>query len=92
MKGKKTGGRQPGSVNKVTSNTKQLISELLSDYSGSGLMTKDFKSLDAKDRMIIAEKLMQYVLPKMQSVGIDLDNNKNKTIEDKLIELSEENE
>lgn len=92
MKGKKTGGRQKGTANKVTKMSKQLITELLTDYSDSGLMTSDFKALEPKDRMTIAEKLMQYVIPKMQSVGIEVSEDNQKTIEDTLIKLAQDNE
>lgn len=93
MKGKKTGGRQVGSVNKVTAISKDIIAELLSEYKSSGLMDSDFRSIDPKDRLQIAEKLMNYIMPKVQSVAIDLNQNEQKkTIEDELAELSKDPE
>lgn len=90
---KKTGGRQKGSQNKVTSMTKQVIAELLATYSESGLMSEDFKALEPKDRMTCAEKLMQYIMPKMQSTSVDLTaRNADITIEQRLRQLSEDNE
>ncbi len=72
-KRKKTGGRQKGTPNKATAIGRQTILELLTNYSDSGLMSKDFLALeDPKDRLLIAEKLFQYVMPKMQSTAIDL--------------------
>lgn len=93
MKGKKTGGRVKGTPNKVTGMSKAIINELLADYSGSGLMSKDFLALDGKDRLAIAEKLMQYVLPRMQSTSVDIavDNDK-KTLEETLSTLANEDE
>ncbi len=62
---------------------------LLADYSNSGLMTSDFMALDPKDRLVIAERLMQYTMPKMQATAIDLSTGDNeKTIEDRLAELA----
>lgn len=91
--GKKTGGRQKGTPNKSTMLGKAAIVELLADYSNSGLMSSDFATLDPKDRLAIAEKLMQYVMPKMQSTSIDLNTEeKSKTIEDVLSDLSGESE
>lgn len=88
---KKTGGRVAGTPNKVTSLTKAAISQLLTNYKDSGLMDSDFRSLEPKDRMMIAEKLMQYTMPKIQSVEVDLSENMRKrTIEDRLLELSSE--
>lgn len=90
-KGKKTGGRQKGSVNKVTALSKTVIADLLAEYHSSGLMNKDFRDLEPKDRMAITEKMMQYVLPKMQSTSVDLSTSENKkTIEDTLAELANE--
>lgn len=91
--GKKTGGRQKGTPNKATMLGKGAICELLSDYSNSGLMASDFATLDPKDRLAIAEKLMQYVMPKMQSTSVDITTEeKSKTIEDMLTDLAGENE
>lgn len=89
--GKKTGGRSKGTPNKATTLGKSAIVELLSDYSNSGLMASDFAMLEPKDRLLIAEKLMQYTMPKMQATSIDItDTERKKTIEDTLAELSGE--
>lgn len=90
MKGKKTGGRQAGTPNKTTAMNKSIITQMLAQYNDSGLMSSDFLSLDPKDRISIAEKLMQYVMPKIQSVDMNVAAEvKERTIEDKLIELSQ---
>ncbi len=90
-KGKKTGGRTKGTPNKSTMLGKEVIVSLLSDYSESGLMTSDFMALEPKDRLVIAERLMQYTMPKMQSTAVDLSvGEKSKTIEDRLAELAGE--
>lgn len=92
-KGVRYGGRSKGTPNKTTMATKELITNLLSEYSNSGKMSLDFNALDPKDRLAIAEKLMQYVMPKIQSVAVDLQNADSKiTIETRLRELSEEEE
>lgn len=89
--GKKTGGRQKGTPNKSTLLGKAAIVELLADYNNSGLMASDFATLDPKDRLAIAEKLMQYVMPKMQSTSVDITTEeKSKTIEDMLSDLAGE--
>lgn len=85
------GGRQKGTPNKSTTLGKEVIASLLADYSESGLMAADFMALDPKDRMMIAEKLMQYTIPKMQATAIDITSTeKEKTIEDRLAELAAE--
>jgi hypothetical protein len=91
--GKKTGGRKKGTPNKATMLGKEVIVSLLSDYSNSGLMASDFMALEPKDRLVIAERLMQYTMPKMQATAIDLNTGeKEKTIEDRLAELAGEDE
>ena len=87
-KGRKTGGRPPGAANKVTRPVKEVISNLLSDYSNSGLMESDFADLEPKERMYMAEKLIQYIVPKMQSVAMSGDIDKPVTIEARLAELA----
>lgn len=91
--GKKTGGRKKGTPNKSTTLGKEVIVSLLTDYSNSGLMTSDFMALDPKDRLVIAERLMQYTMPKMQATAIDLNTgDREKTIEDRIAELAGEDE
>ena len=92
MKGKKTGGRTKGTPNKATQFGKQLIQDILTDYSNTGAMAKDFNALEPKDRLGIMVKLTAFVTPKPQSVDMTVTDHRNKTIEDILIALSEENE
>ena len=88
-KGKKYGGRVAGTPNKVTALTKSAIAELLAGYHDSGKMQEDFDAIeDPKDRLVIAEKMMQYVMPKMQAVAFTDADEKPITIEKTLIELS----
>lgn len=86
----KNGGRKKGTPNKATALCRETISALLNDYQESGLMLADFTALEPKDRLMIAEKMMQYAIPKMQSTAIDITAESAKTIEDTLIALSEE--
>lgn len=88
----KTGGRQKGTPNKSTILNKKIINDLLADYNDSGLMSKDFVNLEPKDRLLIAEKLMQYVMPKMQSTSVDLttSTDEKKTLEATLSDLSKD--
>jgi hypothetical protein len=87
----KVGGRQKNTPNKTPSPVKTIIANLLEEYSNSGQMSMDFNCLDPKDRLAIAEKLSQYVMPKIQAVSVDVDSSVTKiTIEQELIELSRE--
>lgn len=88
--GRKTGGRVKGSINKTTAVTKEVISDMLANYRESGLMYSDFMQLEPKDRLLITEKLMQYIMPKIQAVDMNMVAEvKERTIEDKLIALSQ---
>lgn len=88
MKGKKTGGRKAGTPNKATAAMRTTIANLLNDYSESGLLDSDFRALKPVDRIYIAEKLLQYTTPKLQSIEADVRHEEDKTIEDKLVALS----
>lgn len=87
----KTGGRQKGSPNKVTSAVKECISKMLTDYTNSETFLKDFAVLEPKERLMIAERLMNYVVPKMQSVAVEDVNKEKKSTVDLLIQLRDGN-
>ncbi|WP_278694582.1 hypothetical protein [Prevotella nigrescens] len=87
----KTGGRVKGTPNKITALNRKAIEKVLADYNESGLFTQDFLSLEPKDRIAIAEKLIQYTTPKMQSTTVDLvAENTECTIDIMLRKLAEE--
>lgn len=86
----KYGGRAKGTPNKATTLCRETISAMLSEYQESGLMLADFTALEPKDRLAIAEKMMQYTMPKMQSTNVGITTEGKKTIEDTLIALSQE--
>lgn len=89
----KTGGRVKGTPNKNPKPLKAAVARLLDEYNQSGKMDMDFGCIDPLERIKIAEKLMQYVMPKIQSVAVDVNAaDENKTIEDRLRELSEKQE
>ena len=90
MKGQKTGGRQKGTPNKITSDTKTAIADLLQKYATSGDMEKDSKAIkSAKDRLYVAEKFAQYIIPKQQAISAEISADvAEKTIEQRLEELS----
>lgn len=69
----KTGGRQAGTPNKFTGTLKEFVVNLVDENREQ--INKDLKKLTPKDRLNILERLMQYVLPKQQSVKADVDYN-----------------
>ena len=69
-KGVRYGGRQKGTPNKATASIREAVDNVLGGYMNNGQMLEDFKVLDAKERLEIAIKLMQFVYPKMKSVDV----------------------
>jgi hypothetical protein len=64
------GGRQRGTPNKTTQTLRTRIDKLLQD--NFDLIQEDFTTLIPRDRLLIYERLLQYVLPKRQQTAIDL--------------------
>lgn len=96
MKGKKTGGRVAGTPNKTSAVVRGAIAKMLDGYFNSETFAQDIAELDPKDRVAAMEKFAAYVAPKLQTTTLDVASETKKTIEDKLVELSgdddEENE
>jgi hypothetical protein len=68
---KKTGGRSKGTPNKVTTDLRTWVTELLD--ANRQQIAKDIKQLEPQQRVIIFEKLLSYSVPKMQSVETKID-------------------
>ncbi len=98
--GNKTGGRQKGTPNKANARFKSAIGEFLDWYMNGdpdakeeqfrrGLMKQDLLMVKPYERLQIVEKLMQYTVPKMQTVAIDAEvtERQQKTTE-RIAELS----
>ncbi|MDZ4844305.1 MAG: hypothetical protein SH857_02020 [Chitinophagales bacterium] len=66
--GIKTGGREKGTPNKVTSELRERINNFLSDKWTA--IEKDFESLEPKERLMFYEKLLSYGLPKLQNIAL----------------------
>ena len=73
----KTGGRDKGTPNKVTSDLRTSIKQIIDDNIEQ--IKNDFAGLEAKDRLIIFERLLQYVIPKKRE---DETQDTNKTQSD----------
>ena len=82
-----------GTENKVTRFTREVLANIIDKYQSTGQLDADLLMLEPKDRLVIMERFMQYTLPKMQSVSVDVDGGSvTKTIEDKLRAHMEETE
>lgn len=65
------GGRAKGTPNKVTASTRAWLSDLLQKHRKK--FERDFKDLPADKRVQVYERLLQYVLPKQQTMSVDVD-------------------
>ncbi len=91
-KGIKTGGRQAGTPNKTSAVVRGAIAKMLDEYFNSETFVSDIANLDSKDRVVVMEKFAAYVAPKLQTTTLDMTVDNKKTIEDKLAELSQDEE
>lgn len=62
----KTGGRAAGTPNKVTSDLRRAVSDLIER--NWERIQGDMDALEPKDRLMFIEKLLSYSLPKLSSV------------------------
>lgn len=86
----KTGGRKRGTPNKVTQDLREWVSSLIDRNRLQ--VENDLKNLEPKDRLQILEKLMSYVLPKLQSVDqkINFDQLTDEQIDHIINNISDE--
>ena len=64
-------GRPIGTTNKTTSNFRQWIGAFLDGQRPQ--IVKDWEVLEPKDRILMFEKLMRFVLPTLQSTTLQSD-------------------
>ena len=69
--GKKFGGRQQGTPNKLTKELRSVLKDVL--YEEIDRLPERLDELDTKDRLELLVKLMPFVFPKVQSVSQSLD-------------------
>ena len=83
--GKKTGGRQKGTPNKITALAKGMIEKWLETH--NTIPEGDVMPLDPKDRVKVSTEFIKIIMPK--NISID-DGEVKLTIEDKLAKLAGE--
>jgi len=67
----KTGGRQPGSQNRVTSEMKAWLTEIIEDNKPQ--FVENLKKLEPEKHVQIVEKLLAYIVPKPQNLDIQIE-------------------
>ena len=85
----KAGGRKAGTPNKVTTDLRQRITNLIEKNFEK--IEADFSKLDSEKRLIILERYLKYTLPPLQNLNIQADiKNKLEGMSDQqLNELAE---
>jgi hypothetical protein len=67
-------GRPAGSQNKVTVEIRQRINDIVENQLQT--FESDLQAIEPKDRLQMIEKLLSYLIPKMQAQSIEIDINK----------------
>jgi len=58
----KSGGRKAGTPNKISADARIFIKNMLME--NEELLMRDFALLEPKDRLLIMERLLNYIIPK----------------------------
>ena len=67
----KYGGRIAGTPNKVTSEVRQYIDNILTQNFTPEKVEKELKKLEPKDRLYFYVKLIDYVIPKKKHIEVE---------------------
>lgn len=67
-KNTKTGGRKPGTPNRLTSELRIILKDIVADELEK--LPEILDKLDVKDRVEATIKLMAFVLPKVEAVNL----------------------
>jgi len=65
-------GRPPGKPNKVTGEVREWISQIIDKNRHQ--FERDLKKLEPKERVVIFEKLLQFVIPKIKEEHVTMED------------------
>jgi hypothetical protein len=65
--GKKYGGREKGTPNKLTKDLRNILKDII--YNELELLNEKLEKLDSKERIELVIKLLPYTLPKVQNIS-----------------------
>jgi hypothetical protein len=69
MKGQKTGGRRVGSLNKISTEVKAILHEVVE--SEISILHENLNQLSPKERIDVLIKIMPYIVPKITNEPIE---------------------
>ena len=81
----KYGGRQKGSLNKITSNLKATIQGIVERQFET--LEDDLEQMDAKDKVNAVLKLIEYVLPKQREQKINFSDMNDQELDELINRL-----
>ena len=84
----KYGGRQKGSLNRIPSNLKATIQGIVERQFET--LEEDLEQMDAKDKVSLVLKLVEYVLPKQRETKIDFNSLSDDEIDSLINKLKNE--
>lgn len=67
-KGKKTGGRKPNSLNRISSDLRSSITEFLEN--NFDVVVEEWNTLEGKDKLMFYKELLKYSVPALQTTTI----------------------
>ena len=83
----KTGGRTIGTPNKITLTTRQFLQNFID--SNIGTIQTNFEQLEPKDKLKFISDLLPYIVPKLQTIQLNEEKDKDVTItlnlDDKIV-------
>lgn len=80
MEGHKTGGRKKGTPNKQKPSQQiihGILTQTVGEYFESDEFAADMAQLEPKDRLMVMERLAQYILPKQQAQKVEMNATAN---------------
>jgi len=66
-------GRPPGKPNRATSETKEVVSEILQKNFSAAKVNRDLQALEPRQRLDVLTKLLSYVLPRPTEGTLQID-------------------
>ena len=83
MRGRKTGGRKAGTPNKATKETRDWINDFIMSVRED--IKRDFHTLEPQQRIRIFLQLLNYVVPKQQSIAPALMDDEQNNFDNKIV-------
>lgn len=88
----KTGGRKKGTPNKDNQVPKEIFAKLCPEYLESDQFKSDWNQLSPKDRVQCILKMSEWLVPKPQSVDMNINNVSGFSLSEEIMRQADLNE